>query len=200
MTDGSLVMLPTTSLSNMTVSGLNDVGQVSGYGQSADGSEHGFIWSASAGLMDLGDLGGGNTQPHTGINASGQVVGQSNDVDGNAHAFVWSSANGMIDLTPAASYAYAMGINDSGQVVGTFNDDAGAHTFSWTATGGLVIVPDLGVGPHGSSFYVNASGQIAEMDWNQRASRSRTLSRGPRRTASSISAGAAQLVPSATTT
>src|SRR5258705_6616244 len=86
------------------------------------------LLSACYTLVDLGTLGGGQSQAFD-LNDQNQVVGFALDASGTPCAFLFSDANGngvadpgeMVNLRAlagdAASYAY--GINDNGEVVGT---------------------------------------------------------------------------------
>lgn len=85
-------------------------------------------------IVDLGNLGGGNTFP-TAINSLGQVAGYSDTATHATHAFLYT--NGTItDLGTfggIGSGSYAYGINDSGEVVGesgTPNQVYNAFTYS----------------------------------------------------------------------
>jgi probable HAF family extracellular repeat protein len=101
--------------------------------------QHGFLWSKSGGLKDLGTLSGGNVSGAQGINDAGAVVGYSN-IKGqpatNFYAFQWSSATGMVNLgtLPGGSSSAAFQINSAGVIAGdSFNSAGVSHATSWTA-------------------------------------------------------------------
>ncbi len=101
-----------------------------------DQSTHAFLWTAGAGMQDLGTLGGSFSQA-TGINPSGQVVGYSYLADEQTyHAFVWTSLTGMQDLgTLGGANSVAVAVNGRGQIVGYSTVTAGSaayHAFLWT--------------------------------------------------------------------
>jgi probable HAF family extracellular repeat protein len=131
-------------------SGLNDFGQVVGYGDflgNPSNLTHAFLWTpassnGTAGAMiDLGVF--GSTGPTDGastataINKQGWVTGWTSDLHiagGASHAFVWrpATANGttgtMIDLgtlavnpQPGLSQSEGLAINGSGVIVGDAN-------------------------------------------------------------------------------
>ena len=106
--------------------GVNKYGQVvgtSGY--------RGFLWEDGE-MIDLGDLGGGDTQALA-INDAGQVVGHSETVDDDTHAFLWTKETGMIDLgTLGGQDSYASDITNDGMVVGWSRDPDGDYrVFIW---------------------------------------------------------------------
>ena len=141
---------------------LNDEGQVAGSSNTEFGplrgfpnrvQHHAFLWTMAAGMLDLGALGGRNSDA-VALNALGQVAGHSDTANGIdptaaplAHAFFWSptgpAAGRMLDLGTLAGgvSSAAAGLNDSGQVVGTSGTSPTSplpHAFIWTAAEGLV--------------------------------------------------------------
>jgi uncharacterized membrane protein len=111
------------------VSGLNQIGQVTGVmNLSSDSIWHSFFWSKGK-VKDIGTLGGDFTTAHW-INSSGAIVGRSSVTQvcescGSgvtpqlSHPFLWKNET-MIDLglPPGAQCATAKQINDQGVVVG----------------------------------------------------------------------------------
>ncbi len=107
--------------------------------------QRGFFWSSTAGIEDLGTLGGISSKAVS-INASGQIAGNEdanaytqecslytyyysnlNNVCGNyinvynQHAFLWSPNTGKVDLGTlggSPSISYASGVNAAGHVFG----------------------------------------------------------------------------------
>ena len=70
--------------------------------------------------MDIGTLGGSQTQP-TAMNARGEVVGWSLTAAGARHAFVWSESGGMTDLGAELALQSRASAVSSGVVAGTVN-------------------------------------------------------------------------------
>jgi len=100
--------------------GINDRGQITGYGFTASGREHVFVFDDGS-MTDLGIQGSGNA-----INNSSQITGGFETASGFTHPFLYS-AGSVIDLgTPAGVQGFGAAINGKGQVVGsstTASDD-----------------------------------------------------------------------------
>lgn len=131
---------------------INDLGQIAGSSETADGTTHAFIWSHKRGMRDLGP---GSAVD---INNRGQVVGN----DG-FRMFIWDPRKGRRDLGAlGGASAQASDLNDAGQIVGTMQVREGenvvAHAFRWDPRNG---VRDLGLG---IATVINASGQVAGLD------------------------------------
>ena len=82
---------------------LNDQGQVVGYSGVANGLNHAFLWSATAGMRDLGSIGNTNSRA-TAINSHGQVMGVFGGLLGSA--FSWTQAGGITDIGALSSGPY----------------------------------------------------------------------------------------------
>jgi len=86
---------PTDCLSS-TAKCLNAHGQV--LVESAYDQRISTVCWTSAGMTELGTLGGQPYCAAAAINEAGQVVGSANAADGKPHAFIWSASTGMHDL------------------------------------------------------------------------------------------------------
>jgi probable HAF family extracellular repeat protein len=121
---------------------ISDCGDVVGSAQAGGGVYHGFAWrdlngndAADPGeMVDLGHLGGGESQAY-GISPNGRfVVGASKTENGQWRGFRWDDADGdhvvgAGEITPfegggGSSWTLAVGVNDSGQVCGSYYVDA----------------------------------------------------------------------------
>jgi probable HAF family extracellular repeat protein len=107
---------------------VNDIGQVVGFAQSSDGTQHGFLWTKDTGMQDLGGFPGavnGTGPPCCNtINNSGEIVGFSLDANFNMRALVWHGKTpvDLNTLIPADSPWYlqaANSINDGGVITGS---------------------------------------------------------------------------------
>ena len=67
--------------------GINDLGQVVGFSQVANGKSHAFVWNSNDGMVDLDSL-GGDSQAWA-INKNGSIVGYSLVAPGVTHAVLW---------------------------------------------------------------------------------------------------------------
>jgi probable HAF family extracellular repeat protein len=120
--------------------GINNAGDVVGFGDVPGGSEHALLWRGGQ-IIDLGTLGGGQSRA-VAINNLGQVAGNSQTVNGSSRAFIWQ-ANVMTDIgTLGGAMAEARAINDAGQIVGQSTTATNeSHAFLWDAQNGMM---DLG--------------------------------------------------------
>jgi probable HAF family extracellular repeat protein len=79
---------------------INDSGEVAGsFVHPQDHLYHGFVWSQSTGLHDLGTLATGWSEALA-INDSGDVVGFARDADGTGHAVVWKNGGTIQTIGP----------------------------------------------------------------------------------------------------
>lgn len=150
--------------------GINDSGEVVGRTTTLHGGDHAFLWTASAGMVDLGTLGGENSEA-VAIDDSGQVAGEAETAIASErrsgyggscyHAFLWTAAGGMVDIGPLGYTSYVVAISQSGQVIGIYYPCQGGHTraFSWTKAGGFVDLGTLG-GVKSEPTAVNDEGEV----------------------------------------
>jgi probable HAF family extracellular repeat protein len=106
---------------------------------STTATTHAILWTAAAGMKDLGVLTNGPSTSAKAINDSGVVVGVAYGSNGNPyHAFVWTQAGGMKDLNaliPAGTgwtLVWATGINPKGQISGFGMLHGQSHAFLLT--------------------------------------------------------------------
>ena len=116
---------------------------------------HGFYWSKSGGMRDIGVLAGGNDDSVAlGINDAGQVVGQAGDGQGD-RAILWTVDRGLQDLNALLSpdsdvhMVCAFAINNRGQIAG-FGGPANVHVHHFNAPRAYLLTPsNIPVGGNG---------------------------------------------------
>jgi probable HAF family extracellular repeat protein len=122
---------------------VNACGDVAGYSCTAERCRA-FRWTRRGGMVDLGDLGGTQTDALA-ITAFGSIVGYGTLAgDAELRPFIWSTGGGMTALptTLDGGVVLPYAASDWGQVVGYGTLAAGGHhAFSWTPWEGFV---DLG--------------------------------------------------------
>lgn len=125
-------------------------------------TQHPFLWSKDAGMIDLGTLGGTSGSP-TGLNNRGRLIGMSNLAgDRASDPFLWDDGK-LIDLftgTIGGNPVTANAINDVGEIVGqgVFSNQF-FHAYLWRNG----VATDLGtVGNDNCSqaFAINSSGHV----------------------------------------
>jgi len=158
---------------------INQLGQVVGGVQTAEGESHAALWSPNGTITDLGTL-GGEISVAQGINDAGQIVGLSLTETGAIHAFLWTphqiggTEGSMVDLGSLGGLdSYGFGINLAGQVVGMLSppvenpgeEPSSFLPFLWSPTqprgdeGEMVGIGSLG-GGEGIAQGINHYGQV----------------------------------------
>ncbi|MBA4167225.1 MAG: hypothetical protein H0X41_06755 [Chitinophagaceae bacterium] len=146
-------------------SAINNNGEVVGFSDLADGSNHATFWTEAGGLLDLGTL-GGTESVGSALNDKSEVVGWSMDAQGVYRAFVWSPGTGMTQLpAPGSSMDRAWDINNAGQVVGSAGVGFLKHAALWQPGANALDLGTLG-GPHSEATGINNTGGMT--GWSQR--------------------------------
>lgn len=145
---------------------INDARQIAGivFSTDADGNTFNRAALFSAGqLKDLGTLGGANSSP-TGLNNLGQVVGNADSAT-SYRPFV-NTGGPNRDL--GSSYAFARGINKSGQVAGEFakQGDEAARAFLLSSQGVATDLGNLGGQGGTSANDINDAGTVTGYSYN----------------------------------
>lgn len=151
-----------TDLGVGSAKAINNLGQVVGWRETPDSSQHAFLWQNGV-FTDLGDLGGGRSIAF-GINDAGQVVGESATVAGPPRAFLWQNGV-MTDLDstiPAGYCSEAFGINDVGQIVGhRFNCGNSTEEYPMLWENGVATQLGTLGGSFGGTSAINNKGNIS---------------------------------------
>ena len=169
--------LDCTSGCTTRANAINNAGEVAGYVWYTNFSSLRAIrWSASGGVVDMGDLpGGGNYSRGYAINAQGWVAGQasgqysSHPNFGNQsfqHATLFKSPTDIFelqDLPPGTQNSNGRGINDAGAVVGERNTSTGWRAVYWAPDGKALDLDAEWGGGGAPSFAsdINNHGQVA---------------------------------------
>jgi hypothetical protein len=117
------------------VTGINNLGDTSGFWVAANGTNHGFVeWNgvfASYNDPKTPHMKGSVNQL-LGINDNGVAVGFYNDAKGNSHAYQVNQASGVFTAIkiPGSVSTVATAISRGGYIVGTATD-ASKNTSSW---------------------------------------------------------------------
>jgi len=134
---------------NSEATGINSVGQIVGWSETASGNRHAFLWESDHGMQDLNNLIPASSRWELlralAINKDGQIVGSGRTDSGPLAPFLWTQASGMIDLNldilnlgPTGEVSgEATGVNESGQVTGyAYNMNTYIYNaFIWTQEG-----------------------------------------------------------------
>jgi probable HAF family extracellular repeat protein len=107
-----------------TAHGMNDAGYVVGVATTADNSNHPFLYTPAAGMIDIASTSLTNGEAWD-VNEKGQVVGTGSG-SSSLVGFLYTPGEGSVDLTTLLdtsgtgwTITSARGINDSGLIVGT---------------------------------------------------------------------------------
>ncbi len=115
-----------------------------------------FLWTKTAGMQNLGTLGGSSSNG-IGINDRGLVTGGSENADGEFHAFLYDGQ--MHDLgTLGGTYSYGQSINANGRMTGMSRTAAGEFRLSLRRRA-VTNLSSLG-GTWSNGFGINSSGQV----------------------------------------
>lgn len=138
--------------------GINNLGQVVGAGETADGALRAFVWHSGA-MQKLGTLGGADSVA-TAINDRGVVAGHAMLASGAWHAYALRKGR-MRDLgTLGGTRSWAYAVNAGGEVAGCAElaGDTEVRAFVHR-DGNLAALPGLG-GSYACAQSLNAAGQV----------------------------------------
>ena len=131
-------------LHGLSADGLTAVGQIGG---------EAYAWTATAGVVQLGDLAGGSFSSRAlDASADGSVVVGYGTTDIGTEAFVWDATNGMRHLgdllacrgaaaTGWAKLSRAVAVSDDAGTIAGWGINPQGDTEAWTATVPFLAVP-----------------------------------------------------------
>jgi len=140
--------------------GVNNLGQVTGYGTDANGNWAAIRWNGDkATALPYGA--GGESAIGIGINTSGQIAGNNNypAAADRSDAIRWDGATPVtLDNLGYGYVSVGIGINDQAQVVGLSWAGSSFHAVRWDGT----AATDLGTlgGESSQAWSINEAGQI----------------------------------------
>ncbi len=137
-----------------TGTGINNFGDVVGWGYTSGGLQRPFLYSSGA-LTQLGTLGGQHAAG-LGINDAGVIAGSSYTSAGEHHGFYRDSGGGMHDLGALGGWSAAYDLNNAGEIVGS----TPPYTACLWDAGGLHVLGTLG-GARGYAIAINEVSQVA---------------------------------------
>lgn len=147
---------------------INDAGEIAARGETGPPtalSTRALYWSARTGPVDLGTLGGAQSDPRA-LNNHGMVVGlamKPGDVFPQRHPTVWRVRPGGVTAIELGSFVngQAEDVNERGVVVGWSSATVfGPPTaFRWTEKEGIETIPPV-AGPRSQAAGINDAGDV----------------------------------------
>jgi PEP-CTERM motif len=134
-----------------TVTGLNELGQISGFGRAANGDTQGVYWNTGQAEARLVQVFRGRTSVTAGINESGRIVGTQTSFDGIQSAFTYDISTGNLNAF-GLGRSIGNGINDAGMVVGSRALGTGANPFLYNPTTAETTFYDLPANAKSAEF------------------------------------------------
>ena len=142
---------------------VDDAGNIVGFSATLPGGleYRAFRWDAASGQMtDLGALTPGWESQAAAIGAGGLIGGDSRPPGGRPRAVVWTAPQALVDLGAGFEDSTVTGVNAGGTAAGWGRNGAGVTSFTWTAGGGRVDLPNP---PGALAVFVHAINDAGEL-------------------------------------
>jgi probable HAF family extracellular repeat protein len=142
--------------------GINELGEIAGRALVGPPIySHAVFWPEPSTVLDLGTLGGDNSQARD-INDDRFIVGSSETAGGDTVAFVWHDDFGMQSLgTLGGANSKAYAINAIGQIVGESETATGeVHATLWTVSYATGVLIDIKPGNSNNPVNPRSKGKL----------------------------------------
>jgi probable HAF family extracellular repeat protein len=150
--DYTITDLGTLGGSSSYAYGINSLGAVVGWANTASGDQHAFLYSNGV-MSDLGTLGGSISEARA-INDQGQVVGSANTADGVQQPFLYSGGV----MSSLGASGTATGINNNGQMIVNGNITPDGYDTCLAGTGSCLATL---ANAYGTQSFINNNNQVA---------------------------------------
>jgi probable HAF family extracellular repeat protein len=166
--DGTMTSLGKLAYGQSVAFGINESGTVVGASHAPDQSMHGFVWTASQGMRDMGPAypGAQEFTVASDINEQGEAILYAyNQGTYSTRSFLWTEAGGLEDLglPPGATDIWLLSINDRSEAVGwALMISRATVAIKWSRQGGWSD-PNAGLNPVPSTsqaLAINNNGDV----------------------------------------
>jgi hypothetical protein len=140
-----------SGFASLSVTGINELGQISGFGRFSDGSTRSLFWETGQSTAQIVQPLFSTSSVTAGINESGRIVGTQTSIDGIQSAFTY-------DISSNNLNAFGLGrsignsINDAGFVVGSRLLGNGGNPFLYNSNIDETILYDLPANAKAAEF------------------------------------------------
>jgi PEP-CTERM motif len=134
-----------------SVTGINELGQISGFGRAAGGITQAVYWNTGQTGAQAVQVFRGSTSVTAGINESGRIVGTQTSIDGIQSAFTYDISTGNLNAF-GLGRSIGNSINDAGIVVGSRALGSGGNPFLYNPTTDETTLYDLPANAKSAEF------------------------------------------------
>lgn len=124
--DGQFTAVSVQDFTNITATGINNEGDISGFG-TVNGKTEGFVEDPRGHVTALAGPNGATSVQALGLNDRGEVVGDYTDAQGNTHGFLYDMHSKSYTTIDAGNDTMTVinGLNDRNELVGFYVDAKG---------------------------------------------------------------------------